>query len=234
MKIGPQPDSTFWNIWEWVISSVNRRSRSCNKPQKFYQKLSLLWFGKRAVSHYSKTKSGTGSKKVSQNIPTKRPSWPKCLQGIQKCLKLGKIWPKSPTNQLILSSLPTPSSPYIAWTLSHGKFLSWKVAQSSSPMPPCPLFRNRRNFLKSGSRGLPSNAVQQLCSWPSLTGKIKVTLEGAVPSHHLCLTLHSPIPAFTFKCFVGDPKISPKAKIIQRSYMNVSTSLYFSVFWMII
>ena len=130
------------------------------------------------------------------------------------------------TNQLISSSLPSPFSPYIAWTLSHGKFLSWKVAQSSSPMPPCPLFRNRRNFLKSGSRGLPSNAVQQLCSWPSLTGKIKVTLEEAAPSHHLCLTLHSPIPAFTFKCFVGDStniaegKNNPKI-LYERQYITI-------------
>ena len=50
---------------------------------------------------------------------------------------------------------------------------------------------------------------------------------GGSRSHHLCLTLQSPIPAFTFK-------ISPKAQRIQRPYMNVSTSLYFSLLWMII
>ena len=44
----------------------------------------------------------------------------------------------------------------------------------------------------------------------------------------------SPIPAFTFKCFVGDSKTSPKAQRIQRPYMNVSISLYFSLLWMII
>ena len=63
--------------------------------------------------------------------------------------------------------------------------------------------------------------------------KIKVTLEEAAPTTSVSRCI-LPFLLSLSNSLWEIPQISPKSKIIQRPYMNVSTSLYFSLLWMII